>query len=90
MDSKIGLSELSKLRVFKRFIALASSNPKWRPLIQPYRESGSIIYGKMKAAAKGFRKTNDLLMEFFTTAGLGRWIKKPPEQDLFQIEFGNL
>ena len=89
MDGAIGLSELCKFRFFKRFMALASSNPKWRPLIQPDRESGSITYGKMKAAAEGFRKTNDLLMESFTAAGLGRWIKKPAEQDLFQIDFLN-
>ena len=87
MNGETGLSELCKFRFFKRFLSLASSNSKWRPLIQTDRESGSIIYGKMKAVAEGFRKTDDLLMEFFTAAGLGRWIKKPSEQDLFQIDF---
>ena len=44
----------------------------------------------MKAAAEGFRKTNELLIKTYKAAGLGRWIKKPTEQDLFQIEFWNL
>jgi len=87
MDGPTGLSELCKFRFFKRFLALASSNPKWRPLIQPNRESGRITYGRMKAAAEGFRKTNEQLIKSFKAAGLGRWIKKPTEQDLFQIEF---
>jgi len=87
IDGPTGLSELCKFRFFKRFVALASSNPKWRPLIQPDRESGRITYGRMKAAAEGFSKVNDILMESFTSAGLGCWIKKPTEQDLFQIDF---
>ena len=87
MDGQTGLSELCKCRFFKRFLSLASSNPEWRPLIQPKRENGSIPYGEMKAAAEGFRKMSDLLMEYFTAAGLGRWIKKPSEQDLFQLHF---
>ena len=86
MDGETCLSELCKLRFFKRFVSLTSSNPKWKPLIQQNRESGSITYGKMKAAAEAFRKANDLLMDSFTTAGLGRWIKKSSEQDLFQID----
>ena len=87
MNGEACMSELCKLRFFKRFVSLTSSNPKWKPLIQQNRESGSITYGKMKAAAEAFRKANDILMESFTAAGLGCWIKKPTEQDLFQINF---
>ena len=87
MDGQTGLSELCKSRFFKRFLLLASSNPEWGRLILPKRESGSTTYGEMKAAAEGFRKTSDLLMESFTAAGLGGWIKKPSELDLFQLYF---
>jgi len=83
MDGQTGLSELCKCRFFKRFLSLASSNPEWRRLILPK----SIPYGEMKAAAKGFQKTSDLLKESFAAAGLGRWMKKPSELDLFQIYF---
>jgi len=39
-------------------------------------ESGEMSYGKMKAVAEGYRKTDELLMESLDRAGLGRWIKK--------------
>jgi len=87
MNSKTGLSELCKFHFFKRFVSLATSNPKWKSLIYPNEDSGSITFGRMKAAAERFTKTSDLLMESFTAAGLGRWIKKPSEQDQFQIDF---
>jgi len=87
MDGQTGLSELCKSHFFKRFLSLASSNPEWRRLILPIREGGSIPYGEMKAAAEEFRKTSDLLMKSFAAAGLGRWMKKPSELDLFQIYF---
>lgn len=71
-NGETGLSELCKCRFFQRFIALASSYQSIRSLM----ESGEMSYGKMKAVAEGYRKTDELLIEFLDRAGLGRWIKK--------------
>jgi len=42
-------------------------------------------YSEAKASSEGFQKAKKELFKAFTKAGLGTWVKKPMEQDEFDI-----
>ena len=80
-------SRLSKRYFFHRFTALASTNPDRRSLLEEHVKHGHMTYTSLKHAAQAFGEAKAMLQSSFTLARLGQWVKKPFEQDSFEISF---
>ena len=50
-------------------------------------EHGLVTYLSLKKAARDFREALDTMKNHLIKEGRGRWVKKPIEQDTFDIEF---
>lgn len=71
------VSRLCKQSLFKRFIMLWK---KLRPAI-----AGPLSYHGAKAAAGQYQAAKMIVMKGFESQGLGSWIRKPVEQDMFEL-----
>lgn len=71
------VSRLCKQSLFKRFIGLWK---KLRPGI-----TGPLSYHGAKAAAGPYQAAKMIVMKGFESQGLGTWIRKPVEQDMFEL-----
>ena len=86
-------SRVSKRSLFERFISLVSgpSAGEWVNsilLMEPHvSEDGQISYLSLKRAARDFRQALDRFQTHLTKEGRGCWVKKPIEQDGFEISF---
>ena len=80
-------SRLSKRHLSHRFTALASTNPNCINLLAPYANNGFITYLSLKQAAQALGEAKAVLQSPLAIATLGQWIKKPMEQDTFEILF---
>lgn len=74
-------SRLSKNTIFKRFYSLyeklSTSDVLYIPPKQP-------TYSEFKNSVKDYITVQKTLEDTFVSAGLGKWIKKPVELNLFQ------
>ncbi len=80
-------SRLSKRYFFHRFTALASTNPNRRNLVTKHVKNGHVTYISLKRAAQAFGEAKQMLQSSLVIARLGQWVKKPLEQDSFEIAF---
>ena len=86
-------SRVSKRSLFERFILLVSgpSAGEWVSsilLMEPHvSEDGRVNYLTLKWAARDFRQALDRFQTHLTKEGRGCWVKKPIEQDGFEILF---
>ena len=80
-------SRLSKRHFFYRFTALASSNPEFKSLVQNHVRNGNVSYISLKKAAQAFGEAKEMFQSSFMIARLGQWVKKPLEQDSFEVPF---
>ena len=80
------MSRLTKRRFFERFIALASTRPDWQSLIEVHASSKKqLMYASFKRAARAFDEAKEKLQASLFSAKYGKWVKKPLEQDQFEI-----
>ena len=49
--------------------------------------NGHVMYNAVKRSARSFAEAKGVLQSALITARLGQWIKKPLEQDTFEIPF---
>ena len=68
-------------------MALASTNPEYNSLVQKHVRNGNVSYISLKKAAQAFGAAKDMLQLSFMIARLGQWVKKPLEQDSFEVPF---
>jgi hypothetical protein len=80
-------SRLSKRHFFFRFMALASTNLEYKSLVQKHVRNGNVSYSSLKKAAQAFGIAKEMLQSSFMIARLGQWVKKPLEQDSFEVPF---
>ena len=79
------ISRLSKMRLFERFLRLVSLDSVWRTRIDDCIDNGFVSYGAVKAASKSFVEAKEMFQQAFITGRLGHWIKKPLEQNYFEL-----
>lgn len=78
------MSRLSKRSFFARFISLygkLSLDIKQNDGFKPH------LYSESKAIVKDYQTIKNQMCKAFQDAGLGTWIKKPVEQDQFELVF---
>lgn len=80
-------SRLSKRHFFHRFTALVSVNNDRRALVEEHVKNGQVTYVSLKRAAQAFGEAKEVLQSSFVVSKYGEWIKKPLEQDSFEIPF---
>jgi double stranded RNA-specific editase B len=80
-------SRLSKRHFFFRFMALATTNLEYKSLVQKHVRNGNVSYNSLKKAAQAFGIAKEMLQSSFMIARLGQWVKKPLEQDSFEVPF---
>merc|ERR1719369_2054296 len=76
-------SRLCKVSMFKRRLELGKSD-KLSRVEEPSNPLPS-IYAEAKVGSKKFQEVKRLLFKAFKDAELGHWVKKPMEQDEFEI-----
>lgn len=76
-------SRLCKVSMFKRWLELGKSD-KLSRVEEPSNPLPS-IYAEAKVGSKKFQEVKRLLFKAFKDAELGHWVKKPMEQDEFEI-----
>lgn len=85
------MSRLTKRRFFERFIALATTRPDWQSLIELHTSSKKqLMYASLKRAAHAFDEAKEKLQASLLSAKYGKWVKKPLEQDQFEITINTL
>ena len=77
VDGQQHSSRLSKQAFFKRFI------PLWKKL-KP-QQAVPLSYHIAKQAVVHYQKAKTLVVKGFHSQGLGMWIRKPLEQDMFEL-----
>ena len=76
-------SRLCKNEMFKLFAEAWSGN---LPTRVPHDSSMLLeLYGDMKLIPKDYQAAKNHANKAFEKAGLGTWIKKPMEQDMFEL-----
>lgn len=80
-------SSLSKRSFLQRFTALAINNHNRKALVEQHLEDGRLSYISLKKAAQSYGEAKDMFQSSFTIARLGQWVKKPLEQDHFEIPY---
>jgi len=77
-------SRLCKVSMFKRWLELGKCNElsKIEDLSNPLPS----IYNEAKLGSKKFQEVKRLLYKAFKDAELGHWVKKPMEQDDFEVK----
>lgn len=70
------MSHLSKQSLYREFL------PLWKKLVSGEDPKS---YWDAKMAAADYQKAKQLLFKKFEQQGLGQWVKKPMEQDMFGL-----
>jgi len=76
-------SRLCKMAMFKRWLELAKCDKlsKVEKVVKPAQS----MYSEAKDGSKKFQDVKKLLFKAFKDAELGNWVKKPMEQDEFEV-----
>lgn len=82
-DEHGNASRISKLKLFQRFLYLVQKLPT---RTGTYLNNCSNIYGEAKMAVEDYQQSKNQLMKAFLKASLGTWLKKPIEQDQFEVD----
>lgn len=77
------LSRLSKRSFFSRFHKIRSKVP----IIAGMDTKPTNVYAETKSTVVEYQIAKEMVFKAFQDAGLGTWVKKPPEQDDFDISF---
>lgn len=77
------LSRLSKRSFYTRFLKIRSKVPFRNGKELEHME----IYADAKVIAEDYQHAKEVVCKSFQEAGLGTWVKKPPEQDEFEVSF---
>ena len=62
-------------------------NAGGRRLLEELVENGRVTYTSLKRAAQAFGEAKEMFQSSFMIARLGQWVKKPLEQDSFEVPF---
>lgn len=81
------MSQLSKKNLFTKFLEIMLLKPRWKSLVESHITQGQVAYVDMKRAAREFNEAKDMMVTMFANAKLGKWVKKPSEQDAFVLPF---
>lgn len=73
-------SRLCKRELFKRFVGLMG-----RLTMRTALPRESRVYGELKAMNAEYQVVKAKLIDHFEKSGLGLWVKKPIEQDEFEL-----
>lgn len=73
-------SRLCKRELFKRFMGLTG-----RLTMRTTLPRESRVYGELKAMNVEYQDVKAKLIDHFEKSGLGLWVKKPIEQDEFEL-----
>eukprot|EP00092_Neocalanus_flemingeri_P029434 GFUD01031960.1.p1 GENE.GFUD01031960.1~~GFUD01031960.1.p1 ORF type:complete len:688 (-),score=250.66 GFUD01031960.1:145-2208(-) len=76
-------SRLCKVAMFKRWLELAKCDELSR--VEEVAMPVPSMYSEVKEGSKKFQTVKGLLFKAFKDAGLGNWVKKPMEQDEFEV-----
>jgi len=76
-------SRLCKVSMFKRWLELGKSDKLSR--VEESSDPLPSIYAEAKVGSKKFQEVKRLLFKAFKDAELGHWVKKPMEQDEFEV-----
>ena len=88
-------SRLAKVSFFRRFLNLVSHpeiaivpSPTTKDLISSRREFRVAMsqYSQAKSSAASYQTAKQTLYQAFKKSHLGTWVKKPMEQDEFQLD----
>ncbi|KAJ2943436.1 hypothetical protein O0L34_g12242 [Tuta absoluta] len=85
-------SLLCKQSMFARWQYLLTKIPELQQELEqppPPASLGNLLYNEAKQLCPAYQAAKDRLIEAFDKAKLGRWIKKPIEQDQFVCEIVN-
>jgi len=77
------ISRLCKYSLFASWLKLAKRGDL--STIQPLPSPIPNLYSQAKAGSKDFQEAKKILFSAFKKAGLGEWVKRPMEQDDFEI-----
>jgi len=77
-------SRLCKVAMFKRWLELAKCDKLSR--VENMGKPLPSMYSEAKQGSKTFQEVKQLLFKAFKDAELGHWVKKPMEQDEFEVE----
>ena len=79
-------SQLCKGRLFQRYIQILNSHTAWKEkYLDPYVTTRKTIsYGGLKQKSV-VRKAKEIFAKACVSARLGQWVRKPIDQDYFEI-----
>lgn len=77
------ISRLAKSRFFERFRNLYGKIPS---LIKANVEAPPLRYIDAKVASADYQQAKEQLFSAFSKGDLGKWVKKPVEQDQFELD----
>ena len=79
-DEQAKPSRVCKQALFRQFLDVYGKIPA---VTEPTPSNKAKVYGEMKSAVKDYQSAKQILYKMFADTGLGNWVKKPVEQDLF-------
>lgn len=82
-DEHGNASRVSKRKLFQRFLQLIGRLPSRTGLTS---ENCPNIYADAKMGVEDYQQAKSQLMKAFQKSNLGSWLKKPIEQDQFELE----
>ncbi|XP_044737580.1 double-stranded RNA-specific editase Adar [Chrysoperla carnea] len=77
------ISRVCKQLLFRRYLGLIKFLKPLNPKVKP--PNGPTVYVQAKSIAQDYMTAKNQLYAAFERANLGKWLKKPIEQDLFEI-----
>lgn len=75
-------SRLCKANLYKRWLELCRK----MEMLYARPPSEGKLYSEVKAEAKAYQEAKELMKKSFKSIGGGTWVKKPMEQDMFEID----
>ncbi|KAG8185633.1 hypothetical protein JTE90_026092 [Oedothorax gibbosus] len=80
------VSRLAKRSFFQRFLNIYGR----LPTINNFDVPKPALYATYKSVVSDYQKSKKAFMKAFVDAGLGTWVKKPVEQNEFELNFKNV
>lgn len=77
------VSRLSKRAFFQRFLNIYGR----LPVVDKFETPKPALYAAYKGVVRNYQETKKALTKAFADAGLGKWVKKPVEQNEFELIF---
>jgi len=75
-------SRLCKAKLYKRWLELCGK----MEMLYARPPAGGKLYSEVKGEAKAYQDAKELMKKSFKSIGGGNWVKKPMEQDQFEID----